>query len=153
MDAGLTLVDERAMEIKPDSYRKFTRILFDRHVNLEFVRSCYMNCKVRDLSISGIFVIGDFKELQDNYCIVNLVQKGLSTGLSLHALAKIARREVDGIALEFTSMPFDSYMFLQVTLLGESDDPFVTEKILSEECPFEVTDELPSSPEAEKTTR
>lgn len=139
------------MEIKPDSYRKFTRILFDRYVNLEFVRSCYKECQVKDLSISGMFVLGDFQELEDNYCIVNLVQTGVSTGLSLNALAKVARREKDGIAVEFSSMPFDSYMFLQVTLLNESEDPFINEKILSEECPFEVTEHLPTSPGPEDT--
>lgn len=139
------------MKIEPDVYRKFTRIKYDRHVNLEFVSDKYENCRIKDLSVSGMFVMGDFQKLSNDYCIVNLVQKGVSTGLSLHALAQVARKNDEGVAVEFTSMPFDSYMFLQIALLNESEDPFVVEKILAEDCPFEVTEHLLTSSKKDDT--
>ena len=47
----------------------------------------------------------------------------------------------EGIAIEFTSMTFDSYMFLQVALLSEVEDPLPLVIELPEECPFEIIDQ------------
>lgn len=132
------------MIVEPDPERKFTRINFDRIVNLEFVSQVYENCQIKDLSLSGMFTFGDFQQETGKYCIVNLVQSGISTELNLQALAKVARTTDEGFALEFTSMPFDSYMFLQVTLLSDTGNPILVKKMLAEPCPFEVTDNPPT---------
>ena len=134
------------MILKADTHRKFTRINFDRQVNLDFISNSYDHCRIKNLSVTGMFVKGDFSRQEGKCCRVNLIQKGVSTDLSLQAQAKVVRKDDEGIAIEFTSMPFDSYMFLNILLLDESDGSQIYTKILSETCPFEVTDDLPICP-------
>ena len=120
--------------------RKFSRIHFDRHVKLDFSDGSFDACRINDLSLTGMFVIGFFKQNVGENCIVNLFQKGISSNLSLQASAKVARRNDEGIAIEFTSMSFDSYMFLQVTLLYEAEEPLSIGLELPDNCPFEISD-------------
>ena len=122
--------------------REYIRLNYDRHVNLEFISDSYDRCQINNLSLSGMFIKGDYTQLMGKCCRVNLVQKGLSTDLSLLAQAKVVRKNADGIAIEFTSMPLDSYMFLNILLLSEADNSLISDKLLAENCPFEVTDDL-----------
>ena len=134
------------MFIEPDSQRKFTRIHFKRHVSLEFISDRYDNCRIKNLSLAGMFVIGNFQQQVDKCCNIYLIKTGVSTELSLQAQAKVVRNNDEGIAIEFTSMPFDSYMFLRLALLDEAEDSLVSDKILAENCPFEVIDDMSISP-------
>ena len=120
--------------------RKFSRIHFDRHVKLDFSVGSFDDCRIKDLSLTGMFAIGIFKQNVGENCIVNLFQKGISSNLNLQASAKVARRNDEGIAIEFTSMSFDSYMFLQVTLLYEAEEPLSLGLELPDNCPFEISD-------------
>ena len=135
------------MFIGLDTERKFVRVHFDRYVDIEFISDRYDHCQIRNLSLNGMFVKGDFKHHKGKSCLINLVQTGKSTELSLQALAKVTRRDDRGIAVKFSSMTFDSYMYLQTSLLYEADNPLLLEKMLGEKCPFDVTDELPVPPE------
>ncbi len=130
------------MFIEPDAPRKFVRVHFDRYVNMEFISDSYDHCQIRNLSLNGMFVKGDFKQHKGKSCLIDLIRTGTPTELRLHALAKVARRDDRGIAVKFSSMPFYSYMYLQTSLLYEADNPLVLEKMLAEKCPFEITDEL-----------
>lgn len=128
------------MFIEPSVQRKFTRIQFERYVDLEFISDRYEHCQISNLSLDGMFIKGDFKQHNGKSCFIDLVQTGTSTELSLHALAKVVRNDDKGIAVKFSSMPFDSYMYLQTSLFYEANN-LIFEKMLEEECPFEVTDE------------
>lgn len=134
------------MIIEPDTQRKYTRIHLDRHVNVEFVSDSYEYRRVKNLSLAGMFAVGDFNQHVGRSCNVDLVPTGKESDVSLQALARVVRKNDEGIALEFTSMPLDSYLFLQTTFFNESKDPFVNEKIVSEDCPFEVIDDFPTFP-------
>ena len=129
------------MIIEPDTNRKCTRIHFDRLVSLEFTSDSYNYCQIKDLSLTGMFVMGAFQKQVGEYCLIDLVQKGNSTDLSLRASAKVIRKNDEGIAIEFTSMKLDSYMLLQVTLLSAVEDPLPLIIELPEECPFEIIDQ------------
>ena len=127
--------------------RKFDRISFRRHVEMDFSSESYRNCQIKNLSLTGMFVIGTFKKNIGEYCIVKLCQKGMSSDLRLLALAHVVRAEEEGVAIEFTSMSFDSYMFLQVTLLYEAEEPLTIGLELPEECPFEICEQEITLPE------
>lgn len=131
------------MNVKQDTRRKYIRVHFDRHVNLEFISDSYDHCPIKNLSLAGMFIMGNFQQQEGTYCLVNLIQKGISTDLSLRASAKVVRKDDEGVAIEFTSMPFESYLILQITLLSENENNVIIEKLLTDECPFEVTDQLP----------
>lgn len=122
------------MIIEQADHRKYTRIHFDRQVKLDFVDGSYYS-KVKNLSLTGMFIIGNFQKHDGKYCLVDLYQTGKTTDLSLRASARVVRKNTKGIALEFVSMPLDSYKFLQSTL----PEP--------EDYPFEIPDGLSVSPE------
>ena len=128
------------MIVEPDKRRKFTRIHFDRLVNLGFTDNSYDHCRIQNLSISGMFAIGTFQQQIGENCHIDLVQKGISTNLTLRASAKVVWTNDEGVAVEFTSMTFDSYMFLQTTLLCEVENPLSIVCEFPDNCPFQITD-------------
>ncbi len=134
------------MDVEADAYRMFTRIHFDRHVNIEFISDTYQDCPIRDLSIAGMFVLGNFRQHKEKNCHIDLVQKGVSSELCLQALARVVRIDQEGMAVEFSSMTHDSFMFLQVSLLNEAENSVIFKELLCECCPFEITDHLPEAP-------
>jgi len=121
--------------------RMFKRISFDRKVRLDFVSESYDYCQVKDLSLTGMFVLGTFQQKVGEHCLVKLLQKGVDSELKLLALANVVWTNDEGVGIEFTSMSFDSYLFLQVTLLYEADEPIAIGLELPEECPFEISEE------------
>lgn len=129
------------MTIELKNRRKFSRIRFDRHVNLEFISDRYDHCPMKDLSLTGMFVKGNLQKQLGNYCLFTLDKTETSNNLKFQALAKVVRKDDEGVAIEFTSMPHDSYMFLQLTLLNESEDPSGAEQLLPDSCPYGVTDQ------------
>ena len=118
--------------------RLFTRIRFDRKLHLDFAGTQYESCQIKDLNLTGMFVIGNFSQEVGEVCFIRLDQAGDSSQLSLEATAKVVRHTDQGIAIEFVSMSFDSYMFLQVTLLYEAGDPIAIGEELPETCPFSI---------------
>ena len=94
------------MIIEQDNARNFARVHFDHQVNVDFMYGSYDHYQTKNLSLTGMFVIGDFQHHVGEDCLVNLVQTGKSTDISLQALAKVVRKDDEGIAVEFTSMPF-----------------------------------------------
>jgi hypothetical protein len=61
--------------------------------------------------------------------------------LTIRAMAKVVREDKDGVAIQFTSMMYDSYMFLQIILLYEAPDPFAISLEYPDNCPFEILEQ------------
>ena len=112
------------MVVKPDTGRKFTRIPFGRHVKLNFNHDTYYS-KIENLSLTGMFIIGKFQKYDGKDCHIDLYQaeKSIDLNLSLQASAKVVRKNEKGIAIEFISMPHESYMFLKSILPKPNDYP------------------------------
>lgn len=127
------------MSIELKNRRKFARINIDRHVNFKFMNDLYNNGHVYNLSLSGMFVLGQLQKQIGNHCLFNLTKTESFTVLCFQGRAKVIRRDAEGVGIEFTSMPHDSYMFLQMILLYEAEYPFVVDELLPNACPFEVT--------------
>ena len=122
------------------SNRRYTRIQFDRKVNLIFQGYDYGAAQIKDLSLSGMYVYGYYNQLEGDECTVILTQTGISSVLALDATAKVAWTEDEGIAIQFTAMTFDSYMFLQTSLLYEAENPLIIGMELPDNCPFTIID-------------
>jgi hypothetical protein len=115
------------VNIELNTRRKFTRIHFDRQVKLDFIDESYYS-RVENLSLTGMFIIGNFQKHQGKYCIIDLYKTGtslMSLDLSLRASAEVVRKNEKGIAIRFISMPFDSCMFLKSTLPKPPEYPFI----------------------------
>jgi hypothetical protein len=105
------------------SARHYTRVDFQRDVHLHFDGKKYTHNTVNDLSLGGMYVKGDFEQQKGDICTVELSNPENSFGVELRARCAVVRVNDDGIALEFTSMGHESFLFLQTTLLYEAEDP------------------------------
>ena len=121
--------------------RLFTRVVFKRTVQLEFGDRVYEECTINDLSLGGMFVVGSFDQKIDDTCTIRLLQEGSGSVVDLEVTGKIIRVDDKGVALKFLSMTFDSYMFLQTTLLYEAEDPAVLGNEFLREFFFDIEDD------------
>ena len=103
--------------------RKHHRVIFTRTVNIVFGEEQYNRMRAKNLSLGGLFVEGSLDVKIGDACHLVLSETGRRSTLLLHIDGKVRRVEQDGIAVEFTKMEDDSYMFLQTMVLYSSDDP------------------------------
>ena len=127
------------MNSKFDNRRKFHRINLDGQVGLDFMNDNYDNGQIKNLSLTGMFVIGNFQQQQAEDCLINYSHKTKHNEINLHASAKVVRNNDEGIAFKFISMKLDSYMSLVTTLIHEADDPSTILQELPKNYPFEIT--------------
>lgn len=125
------------MEIQ--NKRKFTRVDIGQQVKLDFEGISYDTCKIKDMSLTGMFVVGTINQKIGDECTIKFSQATTETNYYFKARAKIVRMTDDGIGIEYISMPFDSYSFLQTILLYESDNPLEIGSQIPEDCPFKIT--------------
>ena len=122
--------------------RRFVRIHFERQVQLDFFTEFYDNCQIMNLSFGGMFVNGNFPHTVDDQCYINLAQTSKTTSLTLKALAKVTRRDDEGIALEFVSMSFESLLSLEMVILYQEREKSADSDIqLPENIPFKICED------------
>lgn len=128
--------------------RRFFRIHFKRQVQLDFSAKTYDDCEIKDISLGGMFVLGNFQQNVNDQCYVFLAQTSDTAHLKLKILAKIVRRHDTGIALEFISMSYESKMLLELILLYEPrEEASGVEPELPSDMPFAIVEEEPTLPE------
>ena len=127
------------MNIKFENRRRFHRINFDGQVNLDFMGDQHNHCQIKNLSLTGMFVTGNFPPPQTKSCLINISHNRKSEKIHLRASGKVVRSTVDGIGVNFTSMTLDNYMLLHATLIDEAEFPLVLLSEFPEICPFEIT--------------
>ena len=118
--------------------RRHVRIDFERKVQLDFFTEVYDKCRVRDISLGGVFINGEFPPKLNTQCHVYLAQKGNNSLILLTALAKVVRHDDKGMALEFLSMSFESLLSLEMILLYQATDIDVK---MPEKLPFEICED------------
>ncbi|MCI5133042.1 MAG: PilZ domain-containing protein [Candidatus Electrothrix sp. EH2] len=109
--------------MKSEKIRQYTRVNFQRDVHLYFEEKEYIHHSVNNLSLGGMYVKGRFEQQKGDMCIVELSDPEKQFGVELRARCTVVRVSDEGIALEFTSMPHESFLFLQTALLYEAEDP------------------------------
>lgn len=134
------------MEIEKDRHRKFTRIEMVQQARLDFEGISYDPCRIKDISLTGMFVYCAIDQSAGAECTVRYSQTCLNSHFYFKAKAQVVRKTDEGVAIEFTSMPMDSYMLLQTTLLYEAIDPLEIGLELPESCPFEITIDISREP-------
>ena len=123
--------------------RNSSRIRLRRQAKLDFNTEVYEECLIQDLSLTGMFVHGDFQQNEGDHCVVNLVQEGQYSTLSLETSAQVVRKDDKGFAIAFTSMPLESLMLLQMILHCEDEAESLGSGIeLLDNLPFKVQDDL-----------
>ena len=128
--------------------RRYARINFERQVTLEFLTEIYDDCQVKNISLGGMFVIGKFSENIEEKCNVNFTQTSQDTCLKLQAFAKVVRRDDEGVAIEFTSMSFESQLSLEMILLFQEKEKSSSNELqLPESLPFEISERTSNTPD------
>ena len=133
--------------------RKFIRVDLIQQARLDFGGISYEPCRIKDISLTGMFIFGTFNQKEGDECIVRYSQTCTASHFYFKAKAKLVRVADDGIAIEFKSMPFDSYMLLQTTLLYEAVNPLEIGLQLPENCPFEITIAVSKDPKEEDSQK
>ena len=85
-----------------DKRRRNTRVPFHARVNISLSGRPYTDCKTRDLSLKGVFVVGVTEPVVGESGTVELCLSGTSSTLCLSIEAAVTGREEEGIALSFT---------------------------------------------------
>ena len=123
--------------------RNSSRVQLNRLASLDFTTAAYEGCQVQNLSLTGMFVHGDFQQNEGDHCTVNIVQEGKHSYLSMKASTQIVRKDDNGIAIVFTSMPLESLMLLQMILHCEEEEKSFSRGIKSfDNLPFKVQNDL-----------
>ena len=120
---------------KSSTKRKFSRVDMIQRARLDFEHRMYDPCHIKNLSLSGMFIFGRCILKKGDECTISFNRTCSATHIYFKAKAKVVRTTGEGIAIEFISMSFDSYMSLQTTLLWEADDPLAICLEIPEECP------------------
>lgn len=111
-------------ENKSDEKRRHSRVLFSRTARVHIGEESYEERPIRNLSLGGMLLEGNFSVDPGETLNIELQEQGKHSVLVLHMCAKVVRRDDDCMAVAFTGMEPDSYMFLQTMVLYSTDDPF-----------------------------
>ena len=98
--------------------RQFTRITIRRNVILDFGKKKY-EYSASNFSLGGIYVQGCCEQKVGDICTMTLTAPDIDPDAKIGAVCSVVRIDGKGVALKFTSMEPDSFLFLQGTLLYE----------------------------------
>jgi hypothetical protein len=100
--------------------RQFSRIKFPRPVTLDFGKKKY-TCSAINFSLGGVYVQGWFEQQTGDICDIKLSLSENDPEMNIKAVCSVVRQEENGLALRFTSMEPDSFLFLQEALLYKNN--------------------------------
>lgn len=97
--------------------------------------------RTKDISLSGIYVIGKVHSYPLEHCRLTLKGTWLDTeSIFLDLTARVSRQDLYGTGFQFTQMHHDDFEILQTFLLYGSPDPMDLGREFTGHCPFEVRD-------------
>ena len=117
----------------PREQRDFTRVHSDISVELAVGRQRTVECRLKDLSMSGALLAVQGDVPSGESCEVMLTLPGAEPPIRIIAKGAISRTQEDHAAVEFSEIDDESYVHLRRLVLVNADDP------------AQVEDELDSS--------
>lgn len=127
--------------------RLYIRTDFKKQVQLNFSTGVYSNCQVKNISLGGMLVRGNFPNKLERQCYVNFTLTDKSKYFTFVSLASTVRQDYEWIVLKFISMSFESLQLLKMIIryeLGEIDSDVGIK--LPKDLPFTIHDDVPFSP-------
>lgn len=92
--------------------RKMSRVDFKVDAVL-VVKDEKKRCKVRDLSLAGIYVTTDLDLEMGEKAMIRLEISSDRTSGKIELAGEVIRKDTFGVAFEFSELPLDSYIFLR----------------------------------------
>ncbi|MDQ6973083.1 MAG: PilZ domain-containing protein [Mariprofundaceae bacterium] len=108
--------------------RDFMRVMFSTCAEVD-VKGTTLQGGIRDVSMGGIFLCSDADVSVGDTCEVRIYLCEQDP-LIIHALGIVARRDEDGLAVNFTGLYCDSYSHLKQVVLSNSEQAETAEKEL-----------------------
>ena len=126
----------RVIRMNSDNRRQFLRVDFGGHVCLNFTYDRYDRCQVKDLSLAGLSVLGNFRNLQLKNCQIKLFNETNNETINMQATGKVVWCNEAGVGLKYTEMTFNNYVLLLKTLMKNVEQPSIILHEFSKRSPF-----------------
>ena len=120
--------------------RKFHRIEFDGVACLKIEEYNYDCCPIKDLSLTGLFIRGNFQKHEIENYVVRIFSNKNPDQDSVLATGSIVRVTNEGIVIQFTEMTFENYLLLKSTLIDNAKNYIVIISELPDTPPFKIND-------------
>ena len=121
--------------------RRFTRINFEQDVRLDFGENHYEQSTC-NLSLGGLCVRGHFAQELGDCCKIEMRQTGTSgPTVDFQAKGKVVWISNENMAVEFTEMQYDSFLFLQTALIYKAEDPLLVSCEFCRDFTFHLMEE------------
>lgn len=121
--------------------RQYERVRLTASANIFLGEKEIEGLKTKDISLSGIYVIGKLHSYPLEPCRLTIKGTWLdSEPIFLDFSARVSRKDHCGTAFQFTQMNHDDFEILQTYLLYGSPDPMDLGREFARHCPFEVGD-------------
>lgn len=134
-------LETSCVDLEKRNQRKFSRVTTQWPVRLYFRSSQYQGI-LDNLSLSGSFINGAFKQSKGDICKIDFKKSTLDTKVAACAISTIVRADDNGVALEFIGMRTESYNWLETELLTQATDPSVLEDEILQRSIFTFKDDL-----------
>lgn len=124
--------------------RQYERIRLFASANIFFEDKAVEGLRTKDISLSGIYVLGKIQSYPSEACHLSIKGSWLDTQpICLDFTARISRQDYCGTAFQFTQMNHEIFEMLQTFLLYSSPDPLDLGREFAGQYPFEIWDQRP----------
>ena len=127
--------------MKTPERRKFHRIQYDGQVKVKLAGESDNFFSAGNLSLTGLFVQGNFQQTPDQDCLIQFVRKEKPENTYLEMIGKVVWSNENGMGVKFTSMKFNNYMLLISTLINNAEQPAIILSEIPKDCPYEIAHE------------
>ncbi len=135
-------IENSYIEIRNGNQRRFSRIAIQRAVHIDFSVKNKYHGVLDNISLSGLFVKGIFKQSKGDLCKIAIKDSNGYSDYAIRALGLIARESEDGVGIEFIAMKKERYEFLKKALLNHSTNPLILKDEIFQRNFFCFTDNL-----------
>ena len=125
-----------------DNRRRRTRVNFRTRADVQAVGARLVDLETRDLSLKGVFVLGEHPLEPGQGCVVTIrLMDEAEEAPELHMEGKVVRTTGEGTAIDFVSMDPETYLHLRNLVILNAEDPDAAEKELARPA-FDASSEI-----------
>jgi hypothetical protein len=103
--------------VEQENRRRSERASYETEVTVSQKGGQTVRGRVRDLSLTGIYIACENPLAEGTLCKVELHASGRASWAELTGSGRVTRREEGGMAVEFTAISKDAYMILRCIVM------------------------------------
>lgn len=118
--------------------RRHARIVLSHTVQLSFDDARVSQYWARDISLSGMYLVGGTEFYKSSPCLVTIANLPLAQKDPVTIKATLSRVDTMGFGIRFTKMDHRDFELLQTLLLYGCPDPLVMGEEFMRKCPYKI---------------